>query len=382
MVELAQVTPPPSEAPADVRPVVLHVFRRMDRGGAELRTVSLMETTLGTSFDFHFCTLGTSAGSLDGWIHEHGGEVHPLPYDLLLPLRFLRLLRSLRPAVVHSHVWLLSGLFLSLARVARVKRRIAHFRTVMSIEMSASPARRLVRRLLRLATAWSATAIVGVTEAALTSIWSSPQRRTRRKFRVIANGFAIESLSREQRAALRSRFGVGGQPSCVFLGRNHSSKRPEIALRAFLQAAAHDPALHLVMIGGGIPKLANHPVLEQSPARARVQLLEATPNRLEIVGACDILLLTSSREGSPGALVEALLLGLRAVASDLPGCREIAARSPRVRLVDVDAPIEQWAAAIVATRAEEESSELDTSELAEYFAIGRHVAAIEALWTA
>src|SRR5437867_3557767 len=108
---------------------VLHVFGLMGRGGAELRTIDLMQEEALRRFRFHYATLGRGAGSLDDTIRALGGDVYPCPLGPAFPWRFRRLLRTGRFDIVHSHVHYFSGYILRLAAQEGIGARIAHFRT-------------------------------------------------------------------------------------------------------------------------------------------------------------------------------------------------------------------------------------------------------------
>jgi hypothetical protein len=94
---------------------ILHLFGRMDRGGAEMRTLDVMRRADRGRFRLHFCALSGRRGELDEEIRSLGGEVHLLPLSASFPWKFRRLLREGRFDVVHSHVHYPSGYLLRLA---------------------------------------------------------------------------------------------------------------------------------------------------------------------------------------------------------------------------------------------------------------------------
>ena len=113
---------------------VLHIFGIMNRGGAELRTISLMPRLRDRDVHFDFVALSGQRGVLDESLEQQGSSVHyiKLGFGMFVPL--YRLLRSGEYSAIHSHVSLVSGILLLLARVAGIKIRIAHFRNTTDIE--------------------------------------------------------------------------------------------------------------------------------------------------------------------------------------------------------------------------------------------------------
>ncbi|MFN8944113.1 MAG: glycosyltransferase family 1 protein, partial [Pseudobdellovibrionaceae bacterium] len=95
---------------------ILHIFGKMDRGGAEMRTLELMEKLSNEKqFLFDFCVLSGQPGELDSKIRSLGGEVHYLKLNFAFTNQFRRLLRTKKYDAIHSHVHLFSGYLLKLA---------------------------------------------------------------------------------------------------------------------------------------------------------------------------------------------------------------------------------------------------------------------------
>ena len=62
----------------------------------------------------------------------------------------------------------------------------------------------------------------------------------------------------------------------------------------------------------------------------------------------DLFLMTSAREGLPNALIEAQVLGIPVVATDVGGVPEIVQDGQTGRLLDIDASAERIAAEVLA----------------------------------
>src|SRR3954467_14241493 len=110
---------------------VLHVFGRLLRGGAELRTVELAESFHGERVQSDFLVLSGLDGPLDERVRAAGGEVIKCRLDAQFPSHLYRLLREQQYDVVHSHVHYFSGVILAIARLAGTPGRIAHFQTTV-----------------------------------------------------------------------------------------------------------------------------------------------------------------------------------------------------------------------------------------------------------
>jgi glycosyltransferase involved in cell wall biosynthesis len=141
--------------------------------------------------------------------------------------------------------------------------------------------------------------------------------------------FAREAAEqRQQRSALRQRWGIPEQAFCfLFAGKLQDKKRPFDLLNALerlqLEAGAAGPSVHLLIVGSG------H--LEES-CRTRVRdrhlpvSFAGFLNQSQIAAAyaaSDCLVLASDHGETWGLVVnEAMACGLPAVVSDLVGCGE------------------------------------------------------------
>ena len=141
--------------------------------------------------------------------------------------------------------------------------------------------------------------------------------------------FARESAEqRQQRSALRQRWGIPEQAFCfLFAGKLQDKKRPFDLLDAMerlqLEAGAAGPTVHLLIVGSGHLE-------ESSRTRVRERHLPVSfagfLNQSQIAAAyaaCDCLVLASDHGETWGLVVnEAMACGLPAVVSDLVGCGE------------------------------------------------------------
>ncbi|MEV7359741.1 glycosyltransferase family 4 protein [Kitasatospora sp. NPDC091276] len=140
------------------------------------------------------------------------------------------------------------------------------------------------------------------------------------KVHVISNSRAAESYppadGRADRRAARRALGL---PADVLLVAWIGAIAPEKRLDLALDVLDRLPDVRLAIAGDGPLRetLARH------PAAARAHFLGALPDPAPLYRAADALLLTSDSEGVPGALIEAALAGVPAVATDVGWVREV-----------------------------------------------------------
>ncbi|MFE4398267.1 MULTISPECIES: glycosyltransferase family 4 protein [Streptomycetaceae] len=140
------------------------------------------------------------------------------------------------------------------------------------------------------------------------------------KVHVIPNSRAAESYppadGRDDRRAARHALGL---PADVLLVAWIGAIAPEKRLDLALDVLDRLPDVRLAVAGDGPLResLARH------PAAARAHFLGSLPDPAPLYRAADALLLTSDSEGVPGALIEAALAGVPAVATDVGWVREV-----------------------------------------------------------
>jgi glycosyltransferase involved in cell wall biosynthesis len=109
-------------------------------------------------------------------------------------------------------------------------------------------------------------------------------------------------------------------PTFMFLGRLKSTKLPEEAVKAFLQAKQSLPEARMLVVGGG-PLLSR---LRRRYAGNAVVFLgpKHGPEKLDLLGQAHILLVPGLREGWGMVVTEANSMGTPAIAYDVPGLRD------------------------------------------------------------
>jgi glycosyltransferase involved in cell wall biosynthesis len=258
----------------------------------------------------------------------------------ILTLR--RLLRELRPDVVHAH-WLYGFAFL--AALARARPLVAM--AWGSDVLAASPRQlRNCRYALRhsdLAMTDSA-ALVG----RLVELGADPSRTELVNWGVDLKRFTPA----EDRAAIRSRLGLGSGPVVLSPRALTPVYNPATVLDAFERASSRVPGLQLVLKHiGAEPQGLDRPLPEGARVVGHVPY-EQMPDWYR---AADIVVSIPSSDSSPRTVWEAMACGAPCVLSDLPWVRELIKPGRHALVVPVDAAA--VADAIVAGVSEPERAE-------------------------
>ncbi len=332
----------------------------MAPGGTEIRLLELMRRLCPDEFRVDVCALSGLNGSLDGNVGALGGRVFPLRLDTRFPTRFLRLLRREHYAVVHSHVLLSSGVILAFAAAAGTPVRIAHFHSTHDGRRE-TRSRALQRRVCRFLIDRFATDIIACGEGAMDAMWGDSWRLDRR-CRVVYDALDPGRFRQPvDRTAVRTRLGIPNR-ALVFLhiGNEVPEKNHRRLFAIFKAIHAKDPSAWLVLAGARTDDRAgiSAAAVREFGIGDRVVALGVRQDVPELLHAADVLLLPSIIEGLPGVVLEACVVGVPVLATDLPGVREIASRLQLVRYLSLTADDREWASLACTLPAEAERLKL------------------------
>lgn len=307
----------------DARPLVVHLLHRFDTGGLENGVVNLINhlpalrhavvaVTEITAFkdrvtapDTQFIALNKPPGQ--------GFWLYPRVY---------RLLRELRPAVVHTRN--LGAMEFQLpAWAARVPLRVHSehgwdTNDLGGVNRSHQRLRRLygtpVHRFVALSRA---------IESYLTGPVGFAQARVQR----ICNGVDTQRFAPSARVPEAWPYRRGEHLVIGAVGRMQAVKDPLNLVDAFLRlrelCPAEGPRLRLVMLGGGPLLEAAQARLAQAGAADRAWLPGDRSDIAELLPQFDIFALPSQAEGISNTLLEAMACGCAPVVTDVGGNPEL-----------------------------------------------------------
>ena len=256
-----------------------------------------------------------------------GIEMIELRTDRLRPdivFRLARLIAARKIRLVHSHG---KGAGVH-ARLAARLRGVPAIHTLHGIHFERySPLGRAAYLALeRRLAAWT-HAVVNVSRAQEAE-GLALRLFTPAQSRVIPNGVDVTALAARALDREQARARLGLPATAVVVGsaaRFDAVKGHDLLLAAV--ARIRDPALHLVLIGGGPGEAGLRARAAADDLRGRVHFAGEIPDAARLLPAFDVYASASSKEGLPLAVLEAMVLGLPVVASDIPAHRELLGES-------------------------------------------------------
>ncbi len=208
--------------------------------------------------------------------------------------------------------------------VGRIVGRKSHLPVISSIRTEKNEG---LKKLLTRVTDWMSTVTVfnseTVAEKAISQRYVSEERS-----RVIPNGIEIkrfEGLNRiENRRSLSQELAIDPTDFIwVAVGRLEKPKDYPNLLKAFQLVLDNQEDSSLIIIGEGSERSNIERIVREFGISERVKLIGERRDIPELLSGSDAFVLSSSWEGLPNSLIEAIASALPAVATNVGGVREI-----------------------------------------------------------
>lgn len=249
--------------------------------------------------------------------------------DLAAVRGIMRVIRRVRPQIVHAHTPKGGLLGMIAAAASRVPVRIYHMRGLPL--MGATGAKRTLLRATERVACRLAHRVICVShslrEVAIEEGLCPPE-----KIVVLAGGsgqgvdaagrFDPERLEPNTRQATRTRYGIPANATVIgFVGRLVRDKGLVELETAWRSLRDQFPDLHLLLVGPWEPQdPVPNDVRERLESDPRVHLAGMEWETPPLYAAMDLLALPTYREGFPNVPLEAAAMSLPVVATRIPGC--------------------------------------------------------------
>jgi len=291
----------------------------LDRiGGAERQAMLLAKGLRRRGWQVSVVALSGNGGAAAAELRDCGVMFTSLEMrkglaDLRGWIRFHRWLSRERPDVLHAHLphaaWL--------CRWSRVAAPVP----VMIDTLHSSSTGKRGRRIGYACSRWLPDHVTAVSEATAASHLDAGMV-SEEQLSILGNGIHVAAWATdaEARSAMRQLLGFRDEFLWMAVGRLESVKDYPTLLRGFARAPR---TARLLVLGAGTLEAELAALAEQLGLERRVRFLGFEPNVERWMQAADGFVLSSRYEGLPMVLLEAGACGVPAVATDVPGTREV-----------------------------------------------------------
>jgi len=318
---------------------IAHVITRMIVGGAQENTLLCCQDLIRLYGDDVLLVTGPSLGPEGDLLGQgRGGDVPLAPVrelrraihpwrDLRSYLAIKRILREFKPDVVHTHS----------AKGGVLGRMAAHALRIPAIVHTVHGAPfhpyqgRAARRLFRWCESYAARrchALVSVADA-MTDLMVDAGVAPRDKFTTIYSGMDVEPFlaASDHRQRVRDEYGFSDQHVVIGkIARLFHLKGHEYLIRAASRVVRQCPDVRFLLVGDGLLREKLQRQIAEADLSEYFRFVGLVPPEQipAMLGAMDVLVHVSLREGLARALPQALIAGKPVVSYDVDGAREVA----------------------------------------------------------
>jgi glycosyltransferase involved in cell wall biosynthesis len=264
-----------------------------------------------------------SGGNLENAYLNLGFKVVKMPlgyFNVIRAIRFYEFIRRERFDTVCDFNANFSAIVIMVSWLAGIRKRISFYRQA-SDHFHTNFFKRIYNLLLNRIVLFFATNILSNSASSLIFFFKDKWRDDKR-FKIIYNGVQLATDNEKSKYEIRKQLNF--PDNCYVIGhcgRLDKVKNQDTILKVFQHLSSFDTSYRLVLVGDGTERLAGE--CQKLNIEHNVQLLGYRVDVHSVMSAFDCFLFPSRTEGQPNALIEAWLLKIPTVVSNIPPIAEI-----------------------------------------------------------
>ncbi len=139
----------------------------------------------------------------------------------------------------------------------------------------------------------------------------------------IQNGVDLTEIDRRLAECGNNVPATASSSRIGYIGQIIPRKKLQLLLSVFDQLWTTDPSLELVIVGDGPDRPAMEAIASALPSAAKIQFTGFRSDRLAILSELDVFVMTSSSEGIPRCMMEAMAMETPVAAFAIPGIDQL-----------------------------------------------------------
>lgn len=338
---------------------ILHIFNKMDLGGAETLIFNLYKKLQNEDIQFDFLVSDPNEGYYDNEIKKMGGKIHVIShpskniFNYIVDLK--KVLNEEKYTIIHSHVHFFSGVNLMIAKWCGVEMRISHSHTYTVGK----------RNKIRKSYEFIMKNLINIfsTDRLACSDKAGKDLFSKNNYKILRNGIDLKKFIKHNKVEIYKRKLNIPEDSFVVghVGAFRSEKNHEKILSIFNEVLEQEPKSILLLVGEGNQKKNILKNIKENNMEDNVYLTGNLSNVEEALFAMDVFLFPSMYEGLGIALIEAQASGLYCIASNkVPIETNI---TGNVNFIDLDFSSKIWSNEVLKARGKKVNK---TQEINEY----------------
>lgn len=319
------------------RPIrVMRIIARLNVGGPALHVTLLTERLRPPEFEStlvcgrigpgegDMAYLAEERGITPVYVPELGRELHPLR-DLVTLVKLWRLMRRLKPDVVHTHTAKAGFVGRWAAWLARVPVRVHTFHGHVFHGYFGAAKTRFFLALERL-TARLTDRLITISPALRDELSGVYRVAPAEKFAVVPLGLELAQYAAAPRGmgTLRAAYQIPPDaPLIGIVGRIVPIKNHALFLEMASRVLQSQPDAYFLIVGDGEERPAIEALADRLGLRTRAVFTGWMRDLVPVFSDLDLLVLSSNNEGTPTAIMQALAAGVPVVSTAVGGVPDL-----------------------------------------------------------
>ena len=314
---------------------VLHIIKSLGRGGAEMLLPETLKEHNQDRFEFHYIYFLPWKNQMVEAIETAGGKTScfSAKNNIQVILQYSNIIdycKKHQIQIIHAHLpW------------AGFVCRIVHYKTDIPVIYTEHNLQERYHFITKLINKWSfnfQTIAIGVSEDVTQSILQNVNPKI--PYKTILNGVNIESFQRndsEHRSVIRRQYGIPDEALLVgTVAVFRFQKRLDKWLEIIRDAIEVNPNIYGIIVGAGPLEQEIFAKHKELNLKGKVFFTGLQTNIKPYYQAIDVFMMSSSFEGLPIALLEAMSMGCAIVSTNAGGIKEVIQYKENGIMVEVD----------------------------------------------
>lgn len=298
----------------------LFLVTTLDQGGLETYLLRFLQYDNHKHYNIVLCKSGKSGVLHDQFVRVADEVIlfHLGYFSIIDFIRFKKLLRDKKVTTVCDFTGNFAGIPLLIVKIAKVAKRITFYRGSTN-HFKSTLWRNFYNFLVNKLVLYSSTKILSNSQAAFDYFFSKVDNR----FEVIYNGIDLSTLPANlTKKDVKNSLGFTEEDYVVgHVGRCNVAKNHDTIMSVAGILCQRYKQMHFVFIGEGVSEKYNE-YFSNKEFKAQIHFLGYRNDVLNLLPAFDVFYFPSLTEGQPNALIEAMMMGIPIVASDIPPIKE------------------------------------------------------------
>ena len=314
---------------------ILHIIKSLGRGGAEMLLPETLKEHHQDQFEFHYIYFLPWKNQMVEAIEMAGGKVSCFTSknNIQMILQYLKIIKYCKKhqiQIIHAHLpW------------AGFVSRLVHYKIGIPVIYTEHNLQERYHLITKLINKWSfnfQTLAIGVSEDVTQSIVQNINPTI--YYKTILNGVDVQNFQRnnsEQRSAVRKQYDI--PEDAILVGTVavfRFQKRLDKWLEIMNEAIGKNPKIYGIIVGAGILEPDIYAKHKELHLEGKVFFTGIQSNVKPYYEAMDVFMMSSSFEGLPIALLEAMSMGCAIVSTNAGGIKEVIQNKENGILVAVD----------------------------------------------